>query len=290
MKPQETGRDVALVTGASRGIGPYIARALAGQGMSLVLTGRSGGELQTLRAELAAAGTPAASVAADLTQPDGPSGVVSAAMDAFGQVDVLVNNAGGDPIREFHRMSWDENRAILALNLLAPVELTRLVLPGMLERGRGHIVNISSLAGRLGFPFTESYAAAKDGLIGFTRVLRADYRDRGVSASVLVLGVIRDAGQSQRMSDEAGLRVPPIAVSAEVVGRKVVLAIGRDAAEIVVMPGPGRLLKAVMDLFPAFGPWMNRSSGAISTLRTVIERREQKVAQQESRSAPPGGR
>ena len=278
MKPQETGRDVALVTGASRGIGPYIARALAGQGMSLVLTGRSGSELEALRVELEAAGTPAASVAADLTRPDGPSRVISAAMDAFGRVDVLVNNAGGDPIREFHRMSWDENRAILALNLLAPVELTRLVLPGMLERGRGHVVNISSLAGRLGFPFTESYAAAKDGLIGFTRVLQADYRDRGVSASVLVLGVIRDAGQSQRMSDEAGLRVPPIAVPAEVVGRKVVLAIRRDAAEIVVMPGPGRLLKAVMDLFPGFGPWINRSSGAANSLRKVIEHREQGAA------------
>jgi short-subunit dehydrogenase len=256
MKPQEIGRDVALLTGASRGIGPCIARALAARGMSLFLTGRSGGELEALRTELEGAGTPAVSVAADLTRPGGPSRVISAAIDAFGRVDVLVNNAGGDPIREFHRMSWDENRAILALNLLAPVELTRLALPGMLERGRGHVVNVSSLAGRLGFPFTESYAAAKDGLIGFTRVLRADYRDRGVSASVLVLGVIRDAGQSQRMSDEVGLSVPRIAVSAEVVARKVVLAIGRDAAEIVVMPGPGRLLKAVMDLFPGFGPWI----------------------------------
>jgi NAD(P)-dependent dehydrogenase (short-subunit alcohol dehydrogenase family) len=122
--------------------------------------------------------------------------------------------------------------------------------------------------------FTEAYASAKDGLIAFTRVLRSDYRDRGVSSSALVLGVIRGAGQSQRMSDEAGVPVPPISVSADAVGRAVVRSIRRDLAEVVVMPGPGRLIKSVMDLVPALGPWMNRSSGATATLRRVMEHRE----------------
>lgn len=127
----------------------------------------------------------------------------------------------------------------------------------MLERGRGHVVNISSLAGRIGFPYTEAY----DWLIAFTRVLRGDYRDRGVSASALVLGVIGGAGQSQRMADEAALGVPMFSVPADAVARTVVRAIRRDLAEVVVMPGPGRLMKAVMDLFPGFGSWMNRTSG-----------------------------
>jgi short-subunit dehydrogenase len=274
MRKPDTGRDVAIVTGASHGIGRHIARALADEGMALVLTGRSVAELEALGEELRARGTPAAVVPGDLTQPDGPSRVWAGAIEAFGRVDVVVNNAGGDPIREFDRMSWDENHAILALNLLAPVELTRLALPEMLARGRGHIVNISSLAGRMGFPFTEAYASAKDGLIAFTRVMRFDYRDRGVSSSALVLGVIRGAGQSQRMSDEAGLPVPPLSVPAEAVGRAVVRAIRRDQAEVVVMPGPGRLMKAVMDLFPSFGPWLNRRSGATATLREVMGRRE----------------
>ena len=273
MRKPRSGREVALVTGASHGIGPHIARALAAEGMALVLSGRSVGELDALSEALRARGTPVAAVPADLTEPDGPSRVWAGALDAFGHVDVIVNNAGGDPIREFDRMSWDENHAILTLNLLAPVQLTHLALPHMLARGRGHIVNISSLAGRMGFPFTEAYASAKDGLVAFSRVMRFDYRDRGVSSSVLVLGVIRGAGQSQRMSDEAGLRVPAFSVPAGVVGHAVVRAIRRDLAETVVMPGPGRLVKAVMDLFPSFGPWMNRRSGATATLRRVIDGR-----------------
>jgi short-subunit dehydrogenase len=274
MQKPKTGQDVAIVTGASHGIGPYIARSLADDGMSLVLTARSSAELDALRAELEAGGTRAVTVAADLTDSKGPSLVWAGARDAFGRVDVLVNNAGGDPIREFGGMSWDQNQAILALNLLAPLHLTHLVLPGMLDRGRGHIVNISSLAGRMGFPYTEAYASAKDGLIAFSRVLRGDYRDRGVSASALVLGVVRGAGQSQRMSDEVGLRVPSLSVPAEVVGRAVVRAVRRDQAEVVVMPGPGRLVKAVMDLFPGFGPWMNHVAGATAALDKVMEQRE----------------
>jgi uncharacterized protein len=80
------------------------------------------------------------------------------------------------------------------VNLSAPIELAYLLLPGMLQRGRGHIVNISSFAGRTGLPHTQASAAAKDGLIGFTRVMRTDYRRAGVSASVIVLGPIREAG------------------------------------------------------------------------------------------------
>jgi len=273
VRKPNTGREVAIVTGASHGIGPFIARALADDGMAVVLTGRSVAPLEALSDELRARGTPAAAVPADLTGREGPARVWTGALEAFGHVDVVVNNAGGDPLREFDQMSWEENHAILALNLLAPVELTRLALTHMLARRRGHIVNISSLAGRMGFPFTEAYASAKDGLIAFTRVMRFDYRDRGVSSSALVLGMIRGAGQSQRMSDEAGLPVPPLSVPVEVVGRAVVRAIRRDVAEVVVMPGPGRLVKAVMDLFPSFGPWMNRRSGATATLRNVMDHR-----------------
>lgn len=82
-------------------------------------------------------------------------------------------------------MTMAENLRILELNLIAPLTLTHAALPGMLRRQRGHVVNISAMAGRVSFPFTEAYAASKDGLIGFTRVLRSDYSARGVSASVL---------------------------------------------------------------------------------------------------------
>ena len=261
---------VALVTGASLGIGPYIARSLAGAGYRLILTGRSASELTALADELHAVAMPP-----DLTRPDDLAALVAAAERALGGVDVLVNNAGGDPQREFDAMSWNDNATILELNLIAPMRLTHLLLPGMLRRGRGHVVNISSIAGRVSFPYTEAYAAAKDGLIGFTRVLRADYRGRGVSASAVVLGAIRHAGQGQRTADELGFKLPAMSTSpAGAVARAVLAAIRHDRAEIVVMPGPGRIIKALMDLFPGMGPAMNQAVGANATMRTVIERRK----------------
>jgi short-subunit dehydrogenase len=130
------------------------------------------------------------------------------------------------------------------------------------------------MAGRVSFPYTEVYAAAKDGVIGFTRVLRADYRPRGVSASVLILGAIRDAGQGQRMLDEAGMRASRFMAPAESVGRAVVNVVQKDRAEMVIMPGPGRLLRAVMDYFPGLGPAVNRAAGARATMQKIIELRD----------------
>ena len=265
----------ALITGTSRGIGQYIARSMGKAGYNLVLVSRSATEVEALAVELRAAGTRAVVVAADLTDHASLQRIVRIAGEEFGGVDVLVNNAGGDPQHEFDQMSWAQNENIFRLNVLAPMELTHLLLPGMLERGRGHVVNISSLAGRIGFPYTEAYAAAKDGLIAFTRVLRSDYRGRGVSASVIVLGAIRDAGQGQRTSDELGMKMPRAGTSAASdVAKAVLTAIRKDRTEIVVMPGPGRLLKAVMDLFPGFGPAMNQMAGANETIRKVIELRK----------------
>ena len=266
----------ALVTGASRGIGPLIAREVAKQGAHVVLTGRSASELETVAATLAAAGLSISTVPADLTQLDAAQILVETIEKQRGGIDLLVNNAGGDPQREFHSMSIGDNLAIVQLNLLAPLALSHAVLGGMLDRGRGHIVNVSAIAGRIAFPHTEAYAAAKDGLIGFTRVLRSDYRGRGVSASVVILGAVRGAGQGQRTMDEMGLRTPPFMVSAEAVAKAVVRAVRRDRAELVLLPGPGRLLKAVMDMFPGLGPAINRASGSTKTMDNVMRFQEAK--------------
>jgi short-subunit dehydrogenase len=271
-------RATALLTGASRGIGPYIARSLADAGYQLVLASRSKPELDTVTSELRGSGARAFPVVTDLTDLDSLDLLVGAVEREYGALDVLVNNAGGDPQREFEEMSWSENEYIFRLNLLAAVQLSHRLLPGMLQRRQGHIVNISSLAGRIGFPYTEAYAAAKDGLIGFTRVLRSDYRSRGVSASVIVLGPIREAGQGQRTSDELGLKMSRFVTSpAGAVGEAVVRAIRKDRAEIVVMPGPGRLVKALMDLFPTLGPAMNERAGTSEVMRQVIDHRAGKA-------------
>ena len=266
----------ALVTGASRGIGPLIARQIASHGGHVVLTGRSAADLKAVTADLAAAGGDVSFIPADLTRPGAAESLVETIEQQRGGIDLLVNNAGGDALREFHTMTIEENLRTLRLNLIAPVALTHAALPGMMRRSRGHIVNISAMAGRVAFPYTEVYAAAKDGLIGFTRVLRADYHARGISASALILGAIRGAGQGQRMLNESGLTASRFMAPAEAVARAVVKAVKKDKAELVIQPGPGRLLRAVLDYFPGLGPALNRAAGATTTMQKIIEQREVK--------------
>jgi len=174
-------------------------------------------------------------------------------------------------------MTIEENLRTLQLNLIAPLALSHAALPGMLHRGRGHIINVSAMAGRVSFPYTEVYAAAKDGLIGFTRVLRADYHARGVSASVLILGAIRGAGQGQRMLDESGMKASGFMAPAQSVARAVIKAVTKDKPELVIQPGPGRLLRAVLDYFPALGPALNRAAGATTTMQKIIRMRESRT-------------
>jgi short-subunit dehydrogenase len=265
----------AIVTGGSRGIGPHIAQALARHGARVALVARTGPELEDNARRLCEAGAEVIAVAADITSADERRAVVDAVENRLGPVDVLVNNAGGDLQREFHNLTENEIQGVLEVNLTSAMILTRLVLPGMLERGRGHVVNISSMAGRVSFPYTEAYAAAKDGLIAFTRVLRADYRSRGVSASTLILGPVSEAGVGARTAAEVGIKLPPVGlVSPAKVGKLTIRAIRGNKAELAVLPGPGKLLRGLMDRFPALGPAMNRATGTNRTMQTVAAYRE----------------
>ena len=275
----------AIVTGASHGIGPFIVRALAKEDMNLVLAARSADELEQVAtaADIRATGVHVLTVPTDVTERDALSALVSAAERTFGSVDVLVNNAGGDLQREFHNYMADDVEGLIRLNLTGPVELTRLLLPGMLQRKQGHIVNISSMGGSVGFPYTEVYSAAKDGLIAFTRVLRADYRQAGVSSSVLILGPIKDAGTGARTMQELNQRMSAMGKasmsSPEAVAQAVLKSLRRDKAEIVVMPGPGRFMRALMTLFPGMGPAMNQATGSTRTMKQVADFRERQREQ-----------
>ena len=268
----------AVVTGGSRGIGPYIGEALAGRGARVALVARNEAELDASAARLAESGAEVVPVPADIMCAEQRRGLIEVVERRLGPVDVLVNNAGGDLQREFHNLTEDELHGVLELNLSSAILLTRLILPGMLERGRGHVVNVSSMAGRLSFPYSEAYAAAKDGLIGFTRVLRADYRSRGVSASSLILGPVGEAGLGARTAEEVGLKLPPVGlVSPAKIGKLTVRAIRKDKAELAVLPGPGKLLRASMDRFPGLGPAMNRMTGTSKAMQTVADYREREA-------------
>ena len=191
-----------IVTGASRGIGVFIARELASCGADLLLVARSEPELVRLADELRTPANTVAVAAVDLAGKRAAEQVVAAAEAELGPVDVLVNNAAVEPQRRFVTLDPDEIERVLRVDLITPIELSRRLLPGMLQRGYGRIVNISSLAGRTGFPFTEAYAASKEGLIAFSRVLRSDYRHDGVSASTVILGAVKETGLGQRTLEE----------------------------------------------------------------------------------------
>ena len=273
----DLGGTVAVVTGGSRGVGPHIAAALAQRGARIALVARSQLELAAVAETLREEGGQVLTIGADVTSAADRRRVVETTEHVLGPIGVLVNNAGGDPQREFHHLTEEDIRAVLELNLTSAVILARLVLPGMLAREHGHIVNISSMAGRVSFPFTEAYAAGKDGLVGFTRVLRGDYRRRGVSASTLILGPVRDTGAGPRTAEEVGIKPPPFGVTGAAVGRATVRAIRKDKAELAVLPGPGRTLRAVLDRFPILGPAMNRATGIQKTMQTIADHREREA-------------
>ena len=155
--------------------------------------------------------------------------------------------------------------------------MARLVLPDMLQRGRGHIVNISSLAGKAGPAFQEPYAATKAGLIAFTFSLRASYRRAGVSASVIVPGFV-EAGIYAKLKEKSGCSAPPLlgTSSPEAVAQAVLRSVRRDVPEIVVNPIPVRPLLALTTMFPSLGEWLLGQTGGHEFFRDVVDAIKQK--------------
>ena len=181
---------VALVTGASRGIGQAIALELADAGADLVLCStRAHGCEQVVR-EVMARKRRAIGLAADVASPADCDRLVAAALEVFGRVDCLVNNAGlvrRAPVQGTSDADFDR---VLAVNLHGPFYLARRVLPGMLERGSGRIVNVSSISSRMGSPRMVPYCASKWGLNGLTQALAAELKGRGVTVTAVLPGSV----------------------------------------------------------------------------------------------------
>ena len=186
--PDLTGR-TAIVTGASRGIGRAIALRLASAGASVVAGAREEHAAPVAR-EVEAAGGTAVAVALDVTEPASITAMAGTALDRFGRIDVLVNNAGIVRDQLLLRMKPDAWDAVLATNLTAAFACCRAVLRPMLKQRSGRIVNIGSVVGRTGNPGQANYAASKAGLEGFTRSLALEVASRGITANVVAPGMI----------------------------------------------------------------------------------------------------
>jgi short-subunit dehydrogenase len=181
----ELRRKRVLITGASLGIGESLAHAFAGAGATVALVARTKDALQPLAAELGGTAHPA-----DLSDPTQVGSLVDQVEDEAGPIDVLVNNAGIGTAEYFANASSDHLRETTEVNYLAPAELCRQAIPRMLERGGGHIVNVSSMEDCAVFPGLVAYSASKAALSHFTAGLRADLRGLPIGTTLVELGPI----------------------------------------------------------------------------------------------------
>lgn len=225
---------VAVVTGAARGIGEAIAAKLSGMGALVILLARDKARLETVKARLEQAGGKAEVFACDLRNPIAVGGLGDHLKSAYGRCDVLVNNAGigdmGHPLHEMSVEAWDE---LMETNLRGPFLTMRAVAPLMIARQSGHIINISSLAGRNPFANGAAYAASKWGLNGLTYSVAEELRKYNVRVSAIAPGSVDTAfGGSSR---EAKWKVQPEDV-ARVVELLVTQAPQSFISEVLIRP------------------------------------------------------
>jgi short-subunit dehydrogenase len=215
---------VVLVTGASAGIGQVAAERFAAKGARVLVHGRDPQRTQQVADEVGGR-----ALIADLAAPADRERLASAAVDAFGHVDVLVNNAGFGYLGPVSAMDVDVIRRLIEVDLLAAVELTRSLLPAMIERRRGAICFVTSIAGRTGVAGEAVYSATKAGLDTFADSLRVETAGSGVNVSVVVPGVVDTGFFETRGAPYARSRPRPI--PAQTVADAVVRAVERDRAE-----------------------------------------------------------
>jgi NAD(P)-dependent dehydrogenase (short-subunit alcohol dehydrogenase family) len=237
---------VALITGASRGIGRAIARGYAREGAAVSVTARSAADLESLVDEIRQSGGKAVAIPADLADAAAPARVVQQVLESFGTIDILVNNAGigssssPRPVVDFDDAFWHKT---LALNLTAPYLFTKAVLPTLLAKKWGRIVNIASINGKLPALHGAAYTASKHGLLGLTRAVALEVARDGITVNAICPGPVRTAMNDRRLEYDArrlGISVPELESRLTPIGRRlepdeivpmaVLLAAGESAA------------------------------------------------------------
>jgi 3-oxoacyl-[acyl-carrier protein] reductase len=179
---------VALVTGAGRGLGRELALAFARAGADIAASARTRDQIEATTDEIAALGRRALPIVADITQQGQVQEMISQVLEAFGKVDILVNNAGMAVYGPFAEQKAADWQAMIDTNLMGTLYCTHAVLPAMLARGEGLIVNIASVAGIHGLPNEAVYCAAKHGVRGFTDALAVELKDKGIRVSGIYPG------------------------------------------------------------------------------------------------------
>ncbi len=190
MSESQKREPVAIVTGASSGIGEASARCLARAGFSVVVAARRSDLLDRLVAEIAAQGGKAISVPTDLSSAEQTSALVRTTLDAFRRVDVLVNNAGYSPPYALEQMDRETMQRVFDVNLLSGMQLIAELTPTMREQGGGRVINISSLSRYVGAPMVATYAATKGGMEALTACLRLELSPWNIRLSIIIPGFV----------------------------------------------------------------------------------------------------
>lgn len=260
---------VALVTGGSRGIGPHIATAFAREGAHVVIVARAGGdELERVAESVRALGVKCVALRADLASKADREQLLQRAASALAPVDILVNNAGVESEGAFIEIDDATIAHTIEVNLTAPLVLTRAVLPAMIERGWGHVVTLSSTAGKKGAPYDAVYSGTKAAIIEWNEALRSELHGTGVDTSVVCPGYVRNEGMFARF----GVAAPGILGSClpQDVARAVIRAVKKRIGQQIVNSQPIRPLLALYALWPNLGVPVMRWMGITAFQRNKV--------------------
>ena len=247
-----------LITGANGGIGAAIARQLSLQNAALILTGRNGSQLEALAAELRRQSVQVRVLEADLGQTGAAQGLVADALRLAGTIDTVVNCAGVQNFGFFSNESPEDTERLFRINTLAPIALINAVLPHMLARHAGHLVNVGSIFGSIGFPCFATYSASKFALRGFSEALRRELVGSGISVTYVAPRFTKTAlngSAATRMANALRMNQDEPAD----VARKVIRQIGRGGADRY-LGWPEKFFVRINSIFPRLvdGPLMKQ--------------------------------
>lgn len=251
--------NVVLITGASSGFGEDAARLFAREGCIVVLAARRVERLQSIAAEIRREGGEAFAISVDVNERAAINQMTQTVLDRFGKIDILFNNAG------FGAMDWFENvkperhiEALIRVNLIGTMLVTHAVLPGMLKRRKGHIINMASVAGLIAAPLITTYAASKHGVRAFTDALRREVSPFGIKVSGIYPGPARTEFGKQLERTPARERIKrsiDIHMSSAYVAQRIVEVAKRPRRSLVI-PWWFRVITTFDTLFPVAVDWI----------------------------------
>jgi len=258
---------VAIVTGASSGLGAALAVQISREGAAVILAARRKEKIEQLAGEINRAGQIALPVQADVTRRSDAERLVRSAVERFGRLDILVNNAGRGHFASVEETTDEMIRSMFEINVYSLWYTTRPALTQMKKQGSGHIINVASMAGKLGYPYNSAYVAAKHACVGFTHALRMELMETGIHATVVCpSGVLTEWAASteggsmlpffsasgpviKRIASERGISLPAIegVLPPGEVAAQIVKCIYNPVAELFTHKGSAEFLRLVAE-------------------------------------------